>query len=95
MASTVNHILTSQLMNSVSPSVIIIQPSWLTGPFYPQESINRLSRCCRVQGGVLAVRQGWRRDDNDQRAGHSDEVAGTKPHGGRAAGHDQRGGCGW
>ncbi|CDQ81384.1 unnamed protein product [Oncorhynchus mykiss] len=46
---------------------------------------------CRVQGGVLLIRQGWRRHHHDQRAGHRDEVAGTEPHRGGAAGHDQRG----
>eukprot|EP00961_Rhodomonas_salina_P064921 873499-Rhodomonas_salina.3 len=45
----------------------------------------------RVQGGFLPFRQGWRWHHHHQGAGNRDALAGSKPDGGRAAGHDQRG----
>ena len=46
----------------------------------------------RIQGGVLAVRQRWRRHDHHQRAGYRHAISGPKPDGGRTARYDQRGG---
>lgn len=48
----------------------------------------------RIQGGLLAVRQGRGRHHHHQRTGHGDEVPGAEPDGGGATGHDQRGGRG-
>ena len=48
----------------------------------------------RIQGSVLALRQGRRRHDHDEGTGNGDALARTEPDRGRAAGHDQRGGRG-
>lgn len=45
----------------------------------------------RIQGGVLTVRQRWRRHHHDERARHRHEIARTEPHRSRAPRHDQRG----
>merc|ERR1711967_126019 len=47
----------------------------------------------RVQGGLLPLRQGWRRYHYHQGAGNRDALPGPEPHRGRAPGHDQRGRC--
>ena len=50
---------------------------------------------CRVQGGVLLIRQGRRWHHHHQRAWYRHEVTGPEPHRGGAPGHDQRGGRRW
>ena len=46
----------------------------------------------RIQRGFLVIRQGRRWDHHHKRAGHRHALPGPEPHGGGAAGHDQRGG---
>merc|ERR1712159_604920 len=46
---------------------------------------------CRVQGGLLPVRQGRRWHHHHQGAWHRDALARPEPDRGGAAGHDQRG----
>jgi hypothetical protein len=48
---------------------------------------------CRVQGGLLPVRQGWWRHHHNQGAGYCYEVARPESDGGWAARHDQWGWC--
>lgn len=49
----------------------------------------------RVQGGIFALRQGWRWHHHHQRAGHSHALSGPEPYRGRASGYDQWSGCRW
>ncbi len=43
----------------------------------------------RIQGGLLPLRQGWRRHHHHQGVGHRHEVPRAEPDRGRASGHDQ------